>query len=102
MPNVKIDGIHLRLPGCGENGPTLEIFEYNQVLAGPNDINRPGLAHIAFAVEDVAAARKAVLAAGGRDVGELTKITIPGAGTIVFVYLADPEGNVLELQQWTD
>jgi len=100
VPKVALDGIHLRLPGYGEQGPTLEIFEYNQTQDAPKAINRPGFAHIAFAVEDVAAARDAVLAAGGKDVGKLTEVDIPGAGTIVFAYMADPEGNVLEFQQW--
>jgi predicted enzyme related to lactoylglutathione lyase len=100
VSKVKIDGIHLRLPGYGDQGPTLEIFEYNQVQEGQNAINRPGFAHIAFAVEDVAAAREAVLAAGGKEVGQLTEVEIAGTGTIVFVYLSDPEGNVLEFQQW--
>lgn len=101
IPDVKIDGIHLRLPGYGEQGPTLEIFEYKQMLDAQNAINRSGFAHIAFAVDDVAAAREAVLAAGGKDVGKLTEVEIAGAGTITFVYLADPEGNVLEFQQWS-
>ena len=26
IKNAKIKGVHLRLPGFGENGPTLEIF----------------------------------------------------------------------------
>jgi hypothetical protein len=25
---------------------------------------------------------------------------VAGAGTISFVYLTDPEGNILELQKW--
>ncbi|MCP4398583.1 MAG: VOC family protein [bacterium] len=100
IPKVKIDGIHLRLPGYGEQGPTLEIFEYNQLQDAQTAINCPGFAHIAFAVEDVAAAREAVLAAGGKEIGQLTEVRIAGAGTITFVYLSDPEGNVLEFQQW--
>lgn len=71
VPNARIDGVHLRLPGHGEAGPTLEIFQYNQEASGlPPAINRPGLAHIAFAVDDVEAARDAVLANGGATVGE--------------------------------
>lgn len=101
VSKVKIDGIHLRLPGYGEQGPTLEIFEYNKVQEAPNTINRRGFAHIAFAVKDVTAAREAVLAAGGKEVGQLTEVEIAGAGTISFVYLTDPEDNILEFQQWS-
>ena len=108
LEGAHIRGLHLRLPGHGQSGPTLEIFEYQpagagvppgQAARGPA-VNRPGLGHLAFAVEDVAAAREAVLAAGGAEVGPVTTVPIAGAGTICFVYLRDPEGNVLELQRW--
>ena len=97
----RLQGIHLRLPGCGEGGPTLEIFQYGPEagrLTGA--VNRPGYGHIAFVVDDVPTARKAVLAAGGSAVGETVTVQISGAGTITFAYLADPEGNVVELQHW--
>ena len=29
LKNAHIKGIHLRLPGYGEGGPTLEIFQYD-------------------------------------------------------------------------
>lgn len=101
LPGAHIRGLHLRLPGGGESGPTLEIFQYLPEGRDPDRaVNRPGYGHIAFAVEDVAAARKAVLAAGGGEVGPLTTVPVAGAGTITFAYLTDPEGNILELQRW--
>jgi predicted enzyme related to lactoylglutathione lyase len=108
LADAHIRGMHLRLPGGGENGPTLEIFEYEPAGAGASpgpaaaasQVNRPGFGHIAFAVEDVGATREVVLAAGGGEVGPITTVPIPGAGTITFAYLRDPEGNVLELQRW--
>jgi catechol 2,3-dioxygenase-like lactoylglutathione lyase family enzyme len=63
-------------------------------------INRPGLAHLAFAVDDVEMAREAVLAAGGGEIGEVVSLDVRGAGTVTFAYLTDPEGNVVELQRW--
>jgi catechol 2,3-dioxygenase-like lactoylglutathione lyase family enzyme len=101
VPGAEVRGIHLRLPGHGDDGPTLEIFQYNK----PEErletaINRPGLAHLAFEVDDVEATAEAVLAAGGRRVGDLVTAQIPGAGRITFVYLTDPEGNIIELQKW--
>jgi predicted enzyme related to lactoylglutathione lyase len=97
-----IEGVHLRLPGYGEQGPTLEIFQYRQQLEPQETaINRPGFAHIAFAVDDVQAAREVVIKAGGGVVGEVVNVTIPGAGEITFVYMTDPEGNIIELQQWS-
>ncbi len=108
LAGAHIRGQHLRLPGGGENGPTLEIFEYEPagtgahpgLAASASQVNRPGFGHLAFAVEDVTEARKAALAAGGGEVGPITTVPIPGAGTITFVYLTDPEGNILELQRW--
>lgn len=101
VPSAQIHGMHLRLPGYGENGPTLEIFQYNHLVEDSvQRINRPGFAHLAFLVADVKAALAEVMAAGGRSVGEIVEVEIPDAGQIRFVYAADPEGNILELQTW--
>jgi predicted enzyme related to lactoylglutathione lyase len=102
VPGAEIRGIHLRLPGYGDGGPTLELFQYNRQEQRPETaINRPGFAHIAFAVDDVEAAKEAVLAAGGGTVGQVVSLEVSGAGTVTFVYLTDPEGNILELQHWS-
>jgi predicted enzyme related to lactoylglutathione lyase len=91
----------MRLPGCGDDGPTLEIFEYNNAKEQPETaITRPGFAHIAFEVDNVEAAREEVLAAGGKCVGDTVTAEIANAGTITFVYMTDPEGNIIELQKW--
>ncbi len=101
VPGAEVRGIHLRLPGFGDDGPTLEIFEYNRAQERPETaINRPGFAHLAFEVDDVEAARDEVLAAGGGCVGDLVTAEITNAGTITFVYMTDPEGNIIELQNW--
>jgi len=101
LPGARLEGLHLRLPGHGEDGPTLEIFAYeDQVAAGRPAINRPGFAHIAFAVEDVAAAREAFLAAGGSDYGAVTRFETSAGQQVEMVYLRDPEGNIVELQHW--
>ena len=103
VPQARIRGVHLRLPGLGDEGPTLEIFQYNrQMDRSEPAANRPGFAHIAFVVDDVGAARDAVLAAGGGIVGDLVSVEIPGAGQITFAYVTDPEGNIVELQRWSD
>ncbi|MBW2622177.1 MAG: VOC family protein [Deltaproteobacteria bacterium] len=103
LAGAEIRGIHLRLPGWGAAGPTLEIFGYNHEEKRPaTAINRPGLTHIAFAVDDVSAARDAVLEAGGRAIGKLVSVNIPQKGHIEFIYVTDPEGNIIELQRWSD
>jgi predicted enzyme related to lactoylglutathione lyase len=102
VPGAKVRGIHLRLPGHGDGGPTLEIFQYNWLEERPpTAINRPGLAHLAFAVDDVVAACAAVLAMGGGRVGEIVDLKVPEVGTVTFVYVTDPEENVIELQRWS-
>jgi len=99
---AEIRGVHLRLPGFGDDGPTLEIFQYNKAAQRlETAINRPGLAHLAFEVDDVEGAADTVLAAGGHCVGDLVTAKIAGAGTITLVYVTDPEGNIIELQKWT-
>ncbi len=100
IEGARIRGIHLRLPGHGENGPTLEIFQYDTDHEHPIPLaSRPGLGHIAFAVENVEAVKVAVLEAGGGAVGEVVSVEIPGAGSIEFDYLTDPEGNIIEIQR---
>jgi catechol 2,3-dioxygenase-like lactoylglutathione lyase family enzyme len=101
VPNAHLYGAHMRLPGYGDTGPTLEIFQYDAELDKPTTaVNRPGFGHIAFLVDDVDAARDAVIEAGGSDVGKIVSSEIAGAGKIRFVYVADPEGNIIELQKW--
>jgi predicted enzyme related to lactoylglutathione lyase len=102
VPGAQIEGIHLLLPGHGAQGPTLEVFQYNQQPEpSGKEVHRPGFGHIAFAVDVVQAAYGAVLAAGGSAVGEIVSREIPGVGRITFAYMADPEGNIIELQQWS-
>jgi predicted enzyme related to lactoylglutathione lyase len=101
LRNAHVRGVHLRLPGHGRAGPTLEIFEYSpKKAAGLSGINRPGFAHIAFAVPDVKKALLSVKRNGGSSVGNLVKAKIEGVGTIDVVYVRDPEGNIIELQKW--
>ena len=101
IARAHLRGAHVRLPGYGNDGPTLEIFQYDEELdALAPATNRPGFGHIAFLVEDVDAAHDAVIAAGGKAIGKIVAPEIAGAGKIRFVYVADPEGNIIELQKW--
>jgi predicted enzyme related to lactoylglutathione lyase len=93
--------MHLRLPGYGTEGPTLEIFSYDALAgSGKKAVNRPGFAHIAYQVEDVPAARQEVLAAGGKPVGEVVMTQTADGRRVTWCYVTDPEGNVIELQAW--
>jgi catechol 2,3-dioxygenase-like lactoylglutathione lyase family enzyme len=97
-----LTGQHLRLPGFGEHGPTLEIFQYDEMLERPEPpaANRMGLGHLAFEVEQVEETLQALLAHGGHELGQVVKQEIAGVGVITFTYATDPEGNILEIQSW--
>ena len=101
LPGAHLRGVHLRLPGCGDYGPTLEIFNYSPLESrGKTAVNRPGFGHIAFSVDDVAAAQKAVVHAGGRAIGEIVTLPVSAGAQITWCYVTDPEGNIVELQSW--
>ncbi len=101
VSGATVSGVHLHLPGYDESGPTLEIFQYARSEEKPPPrANREGFSHIAFEVENVAETMERVLRCGGSTVGELSSAPVAGMGTLTFVYLADPEGNILELQSW--
>lgn len=102
IDGAHLSGTHLLLPGHGDGGPTLEIFSYTPALQRPPDaVNRPGWGHIAFQVDDVAAARAEVLAAGGSSIGEIVTLPVTAAAYVTWTYLSDPEGNIIELQSWS-
>ncbi len=101
LEGASICGMHLRLPGWGEGGPTLEIFQYVSMPENPaKKINTPGFAHVAFGVDDVATTARVVFEHGGSAIGELTVREIPGVGLLTFQYVTDPEGNGIEIQSW--
>ena len=103
VDGARARGIHLRLPGHGRKGPTLEIFEYNKpVGSGPIAINHFGFAHIAFVVPSVEEARDEVLANGGSCLGKLVTLALTSGARVNLIYMKDPEGNIVELQHWID
>ena len=102
LRNAHLTGVHLRLSGYADDGPTLEVFSYDQLVDGEMPAaNQCGFAHIAFAVDDVDQALQAVIAAGGGTVGKVTTTEVDGVGLLRVVYARDPEGNIVELQKWT-
>ncbi|MGA9408613.1 MAG: VOC family protein [Bacteroidota bacterium] len=100
--NAQLEGVHLSLPGYNGDGPTLEIFTYTALEPRPaTAVNRPGFGHIAFGVDDVNEAREAVLAAGGKAVGEVVTLQVSTGAKVTWCYVTDPEGNIIELQSWS-
>ena len=101
IPGAHITGEHLLLPGWGEDHPTLEIFSYDEVKDRlPAAINRQGLGHLAFEVDDVKQSLADIQKYGGKAYGELVTAEYPGNAEACFVYAMDPEENIIELQSW--
>lgn len=61
-----------------------------------------GFGHIAFSVDDVQERLQRLMRNGGSVIGELIDAEIEGVGEITVVYATDPEGNIIEIQRWTD
>ncbi len=102
VKDAHLTGAHLRLPGYDEDGPTLEIYQYSKTIdAQLAEPNQRGYGHLAFEVDDVLDVLQKLEAAGGSRNGEPTSRQIDGLGTITFVYARDPDGNLIELQQWS-
>ena len=102
VPGARLQGMHLRLPDGAAAGPTLEIFTYSDLAEDlPRVANRPGFAHIAFAVDSVTEAREEVLSHGGSSVGDVVTVNVSAAARVTWCYVRDPEGNIIELQAWS-
>ncbi|HET9879014.1 MAG TPA: VOC family protein [Candidatus Limnocylindrales bacterium] len=102
VAGATLRGVHLRLPGYGDDGPTLEIYQYgSNIDGGVRRANRTGFGHIAFVVNEVGAAQTAVVDAGGQIIGEVVTLTTADGRRVTWCYVADPEGNLVELQSWS-
>jgi catechol 2,3-dioxygenase-like lactoylglutathione lyase family enzyme len=103
VPGAALRGVHLRLPGHGPTGPTLEIYQFESMPDGlPPAPNRPGFQHIAFVVPSVVDARAAILAKGGRAIGTVVTLQTADGRFVTWTYVTDPEDNIIELQSWSD
>ena len=102
LQDAHLTGAHLRLPGLGDAGPTIEIFSYDALESNPGtQVARAGWGHIAFQVPDVPAAVDAVLAAGGGRVGDIITTKTADGRRVTWRYTTDPDGNIVELQAWS-
>lgn len=101
IEGVKIRGMHLILPGY-DNGPTLEIFEYDpENCRTCYMINEKGFGHIAFHVDNVEEVVGKLIDHGGKVLGEIIRKDYKEIGFLTVVYTQDPEGNLIEIQNWS-
>ncbi len=88
-------------PDVARTGQPSRIYQYSTLEdESPPAPNRVGLRHLAFLVNDVAAVLDGMTSAGGRALGEISTAEVSGKGQVEFVYAADPDGNIIELQRW--
>lgn len=101
IKNAHLKGAHMRLPGYGKDGPTLELYTYKKIKKQGKVLpNQRGYGHIAFEVGKVDKVVKRLLKHGGSLNGEVVKRKVDGLGILTFVYARDPEDNLIELQHW--
>jgi len=97
LPNSRIYSVWLTLPDV--EGPFLEILEYENTHDRPQPrVNEPGFGHLSFEVKNIKAALAEVMKAGGKPLGEVTDFGTQNRPLFI-VYVRDPEGNILELEQ---
>ncbi|MDA7948075.1 MAG: VOC family protein [Hyphomicrobiaceae bacterium] len=97
LPNSNIYAIWLAFPD--EHGPFLEIMEYAEtVRRRVPAVNELGYGHLAIEVQDLKATIEKVLRLEGSLLGQITDIGTEEKPHFV-VYVRDPEGNILELEQ---
>jgi catechol 2,3-dioxygenase-like lactoylglutathione lyase family enzyme len=96
LPDVRLEARFLE-----RDGLRLELLHYvtpaAAAAAGDLPMNRPGLTHLSFRVDDLDAAL-ARLAAVGAAVREQTRVGVAAMGAQV-VFVTDPDGTRIELVQ---
>ena len=93
--------VFLRTPAdasAGDEAPEIELT-YNWDQAEPYETGR-FFGHLAFEVDSMETARERVLAHGGSEVGAQWTKTVAGEGTITLIYMTDPDGNAILIDQF--
>jgi catechol 2,3-dioxygenase-like lactoylglutathione lyase family enzyme len=94
LPGGTLDAVYLR-----RDGLTLELLHFPQpgveLRAAPRPMNRVGLTHLSFLVDDLASVLAKIRALGGR-VLEETLLDGRGLGSSA-VFVCDPDGTRIEL-----
>lgn len=94
-PGERVRLAFLGLPGI-EEGPILELYQFT--TGGPSDWPyQPGQGHLAFQVADLGEAAERVVEEGGSCLGEVVTWRAPSGNLATFVFMRDPEGNVIDL-----
>ncbi len=98
---MEVDGVRLRSRMIAKDGLTVELlgFEVPGVTGDGSrrPMNRRGLTHLSFRVDDVASTAATIEDLGGT-VLRSTRTEVPTGGmTLEFIYCTDPDGVRIEL-----
>jgi catechol 2,3-dioxygenase-like lactoylglutathione lyase family enzyme len=78
----------------------LELLQYEPTRPGRSrDADEVGIAHLSFVVDNIAEVAERVLEAGGQMLTQMDQAF--GATTVRFAFCADPDGNRIELVEYT-
>ena len=98
---MEVEGVRLRSRMVRRDGVTLELLDFVEPgTSGRGDrrpMNRLGLTHLSFRVDDVAAVADRVEAMGGTVVAGTRTTFDLGTSALDFVYCTDPDGVRIEL-----
>jgi catechol 2,3-dioxygenase-like lactoylglutathione lyase family enzyme len=99
LENAAVEVVMARGP---DGGDMFEVVRFHSPSAGPEEpapaVNRPGLRHIAFTVDDVRGVVDRVREAGWDTVGEIVNYE----DMFLLCYLRGPEGLIVELAERLD
>lgn len=94
LPGAKLEAVYLR-----RDGTTLELLHFpspgTHLLREPRPMNRVGLTHLSFLVDDLDAALERLRALGARVLDE-TRLGGDAAGPKA-IFVTDPDGTRIEL-----
>ncbi len=97
LSRARVYSVWLTFPG--NDSPFLEIHQHADAFqAEEPPVDRPGYGHLAFEIPDIQATYASILRAGGRALGEVTNLG-DVQRPLLAVYVRDPEGNIIELEQ---
>lgn len=101
---LRLRDVELRALYLEQDGVTIELLSYaspgHVAESGLRPLNRLGLTHLSFQVDDLEALLPALERAGGAVLAD-TSIDVPASATTA-VFVTDPDGTLIELVQRDD
>jgi catechol 2,3-dioxygenase-like lactoylglutathione lyase family enzyme len=99
VPGARVEIVMVRTP---DGDDALELVTFHEPADGagaattlPAPVNRPGIRHVAFAVDDMRATVDRLRAAGWDTVGDV----VDYRGVFLLCYVRGPEGIIVELAE---